>query len=348
MSYIHVAGTNGKGSVATKIAKALEFSGYRVGLYTSPHLFCFRERIQIQGEKIPEEAVERGVQKWRPFLKDAPLFDLTTKLAFDYFCEQAVDVAVIETGIGGRLDATNVITPILSIITSIGWDHMKHLGNTLEAIAFEKAGIIKPGVPVVVGSKAQYASIRRTAQEKGSPLFVAPETQGFYDDENRATASCALSILEEHFNISEEAKEAGLKIRPPCRFEECQGAILDVAHNPDGFQRLFEGLRIHFPNRSLRLVLGLSEDKDVEGCLKLVADHAAHVHLVQAESKRTATTELLARTLQRLNFTAFSQEVSVAEGIKKAAPEKELLVVCGSFYIMQEAKVALGLHCNLM
>ncbi|RZJ27579.1 MAG: bifunctional folylpolyglutamate synthase/dihydrofolate synthase, partial [Flavobacterium sp.] len=150
---IHVAGTNGKGSTSHMIASVLMEAGYKTGLYTSPHLKDFRERIKIDGQNIPEEFVIDFIKQHKPFFEshDLSFFEMTVGLAFEYFKEQKVDVAVIETGLGGRLDSTNIITPVLSVITNIGFDHMAILGNTLESIATEKAGIIKPNVPVVIG-----------------------------------------------------------------------------------------------------------------------------------------------------------------------------------------------------
>ncbi len=340
---IHIAGTNGKGSVATKIAKILEYSGYRVGLYTSPHLFCFRERIQIRGEPIPEEAVVHGMEKLFSLSAGFTLFELTTLLAFDYFRAQQVDVAIIEAGLGGQLDATNIVLPLLSIITSISRDHTEVLGESLEAIAFEKAGIIKPRIPVVIGPQAQFAPIFQKARETNSPLEVAavPGGRGFYDEENRAIAAAAIPILERYFTLLEAAKIDGLNVRPPCRFETCQGAILDVAHNPEGFRRLFEALRLHFPQRPLRVLLGLSEDKEIDLCLGIAAAQAVHIHLVQADSKRAASAELLASRLRYLGYPSFSIEKSISSAVRRAAREQELLVVCGSFFIMRASKRAI-------
>ncbi|MCB1113166.1 MAG: bifunctional folylpolyglutamate synthase/dihydrofolate synthase [Chlamydiia bacterium] len=242
---IHIAGTNGKGSVSIKIAKGLEASGYKVGLYTSPHIACFRERIQINGKKIPEEAV----LKLLPDHEEGSFFEITTWLAFRWFCEEQVDYAVIETGLGGRWDATNIIRPILSIITSIGMDHTEILGDTLEKIATEKGGIIKPGVPVISGPKADYypEALRVTGDFKT------------YEEENCAIAKRALEWL----GVS--TIEEGLKARQPCRMEWVLGRVLfDVAHNPPAFEKLAKELK----GQKFSVVAFFSPDKDQSSCLR--------------------------------------------------------------------------------
>ncbi|HEU4469900.1 MAG TPA: folylpolyglutamate synthase/dihydrofolate synthase family protein [Flavisolibacter sp.] len=176
---IHVGGTNGKGSVSHMLAAVLQAAGYRTGLYTSPHLYDFRERIRIDGQMVPEDFVTAFVAENRALIEsvEPSFFEITVAMAFDYFAKQQVDIAVIEVGLGGRLDSTNIIRPELCVITNIGWDHMNLLGNTLEAIAFEKAGIIKPGIPVVIGSKQRetYDVFASAAKERGAPIFFAED-----------------------------------------------------------------------------------------------------------------------------------------------------------------------------
>lgn len=176
---IHIAGTNGKGSVSHMLAAILQTAGYKTGLYTSPHLKDFRERIKINGEMIAEKSVVDFTQRIIPLIEkiEPSFFEITVGMAFDYFENEKVDIAIIETGLGGRFDSTNVITPELSIITNIGWDHMNMLGNTLEKIAFEKAGIIKPGVPIIVGEVTSDIQkiFAEVSSEKKSPLFFAAD-----------------------------------------------------------------------------------------------------------------------------------------------------------------------------
>mmetsp|Transcript_39400 Transcript_39400/g.79563 ORF Transcript_39400/g.79563 Transcript_39400/m.79563 type:complete len:534 (+) Transcript_39400:21-1622(+) len=306
---VHVAGTNGKGSVAWKIARALREAGYRDGLFVSPHLASFRERIQIGGTMISEEEVSTGL----PWIYDlcrehsvpATFFELTTALAFHHF--KAAEVVVLEVGLGGRLDATNVVTPTVSVITSIGLDHTRILGDTVEEIALEKAGVMKPGVPVVVGPRVPQSVLKARALEVGSPFHQLTSPQGStadFDDENSDIARstlrllCALPGFE---RLDERCIEVGLATRPPCRFEELNvswdpikrqaqlhadkqsdadkvdaasgtGAhvILDVGHNPPALQGLVARLAKAFPGRPLRFVLGMSRDKDIGECVGLL------------------------------------------------------------------------------
>ncbi len=346
---IHVAGTNGKGSVVTKIAKALELSGLKVGRYTSPHLVDFRERMAVQGEWISEAAVVEGMQRLFDFIDEhkipATFFELTTLLAFDYFRANQVDVAVIETGLGGRLDATNIIHPILTVITSISRDHADLLGETLDEIAEEKAGILKPFVPVVLGARATYEPILKKAHELNCPCVVAPSELGFYDLENRATARAALDLLAEHFSVPNHAIEEGLSFRPASRFEKLGDVIFDVAHNPDGFTRLFEALDQQYPERSIFVVLGMSKDKEYEKCLSLVAKRAQKIFLIRAESGRAAETDELASTLIAEGYTKFVEGKKISSTVKLAMEEAKdaqaLLLICGSFFIMEEARQAI-------
>ena len=342
---IHVAGTNGKGSVSLKIATALQNSGYRVGLYTSPHLFHFNERIKVNLEPIDEESVNRGLQLLfsidEKLKLNATFFELATQLAFYHFQNREVDIAVIETGLGGRLDATNIIDPILTVITSISLEHTQMLGNDLETIAREKAGILKPSIPCVLGPKAHYQAIRERAYALECPLIAAEEAGPFFDDENRAIAKAALMALPSSINLSEASIEAGLGVRPPCRFEQRDNVIFDVAHNPDAFAHLVQALNLFFPDKKKRFLLGLCKDKDAPSCLRHVTPIAAHIHLVQAQSSRAASLDSLARDLEEQGFYAFSSHPHISEGMDEALPQAdlagELLIVCGSFYIIERS-----------
>ncbi len=318
---IHVAGTNGKGSVTTKIGKAYELQGFRVGVYTSPHLFTFRERIVINGEMISEEDVREGLREIFSSGIEATYFEILTFLAFNYFSRQRVDIAVIETGLGGRLDATNVITPILSVITSISEDHMPLLGTTLDEVAAEKAGIIKPGIPVVIGPRAQYKAI----MEKADELYIAKEVEGDFDDQNSEIARLALEVN------GIDCPEA-LKARLRCRFEQVGNVIYDVAHNVDGFKALFKAMELHFPGESITAIVGMSKDKNVEKCFRVLVEHCKHIHLVEADSPRAATKEELAAILDQMNYKAYTTG-TIEEGINTA----DRIVVCGTFFIMKDA-----------
>jgi len=264
---IHVAGTNGKGSVATKIAKALQNLGYKVALYTSPHIKTFQERIQINGEMISMEDAERLAKLvYNPTLS---FFDALTAMGFLYFAEKGVDYAVIETGLGGRFDATNVIVPIVSIITSIGLEHTAILGDTLEKIAWEKGGIVKPNVPLIVGPTA-------------APFFpgaITVKKEPLYSLENRSLAKRAL--LEMGF-----ACEAGLEVEPPCRFEKIGDLILDVAHNPAAFEKLKEALQYHYPNQKHPFYLAFSKDKDWQKCIQMIEPVAESITFLKTDHPR--------------------------------------------------------------
>lgn len=344
---IHIAGSNGKGSVALKIAKALELSGYKVGLYTSPHLFSPCERIMVDSVAIEKEELGEILQLCFEISDQMPLalkpafFELITVAAFAYFQRKRVDVAVIETGLGGRLDATNLIHPVLSVITSISREHVTLLGEELESIATEKAGIIKEKVPVVLGPKARVQPIYDRAACMQSPVFVSKKISDFFDEENSAVALLSLEHLASNFTFRAEVIAAGLAVRPPCRFERIGGALFDVAHNPEAIFSLLQALYSFFPHRAFRFLVGFSKDKEYARCLELIADVATHIHLVQADSPRAAPVEALKLAVCGEDPHLFSPHLSVQEGVSiaymEALANDELLVVTGSFYIMAEA-----------
>lgn len=316
---IHIAGTNGKGSTAHTLAAILQSAGYKVGLYTSPHLVDFRERIRVNGEKIDREFVAGWIRRIRRLHPEAGVtfsfFELTTIMAFCYFAWQKVDVAVIETGLGGRLDSTNIITPVLSVITNISKDHTALLGNTPAEIAAEKAGIIKPGVPVVIGrAEGDVEQVfRRTAAEKGSPIIFAGEVRpdfkglqsngmmhyadsrwgdlrgaltGACQSENAATVLAAVDILANQFPaIDTAAVAAGFS--GVCKLTGLMGrwmwlpdapvpTVCDTGHNKGGWQWLGPQLAELASKRRLRIVAGFVNDKDVKSILALMPADATY------------------------------------------------------------------------
>ncbi|MBF5058671.1 bifunctional folylpolyglutamate synthase/dihydrofolate synthase [Candidatus Neptunochlamydia vexilliferae] len=309
---VHVGGTNGKGTVCFKLAEVLKDNGYRVGLFTSPHLFTYRERIQINGKMIPEEEVFGRLSKILPLAEEPTFFDVTTLLAFDYFADEEIDVAVIEVGIGGRLDATNIVTPILSIITSIGYDHMAILGETLEEIATEKGGIIREGIPVIVGETAALPPIL----EKATDLTIARNNST--DIVRRALKKLPFSI-----DVGE-----GIRRRPPCRYEKRGDVIFDVAHNPTAFERLFKTVQREYPGKKIHLLLGLSKDKDVEDCLEVIERYTDHIALLPVEHPR-----LLPHEAFRIGTP-----LTAEKALTHAKQENAVAVVTGSFYIMSSLK----------
>jgi len=307
---IHVGGTNGKGSVAEKIAAGLRAEGFSVGLYTSPHISCVRERIRIDGEMISEEAALRHLSKiFREAIETYSFFDFLTALAFLYFREEKVDWAVVEVGLGGRLDATNVINPEMAIITSIGYDHMEILGSTLEKIACEKAAIAKRGIPFIAGPSA--------AKFFPNAEAVLP-IHGFYDAENSEIAAAALRRL----GVSERSIEIGIRARPECRFEMIGDTILDAAHNVPAFQRLIEALELHFPGEKFHFIVAFSKDKDWQTCLNLIRPMAAKISFVNSHPRFAPLGG--GPLLDALGT------VDVRE------------VICGSFYLMDEARRSIG------
>ncbi|TXG75984.1 hypothetical protein E6Q11_05680 [Candidatus Dojkabacteria bacterium] len=297
---IHIGGTNGKGSVATKVAASLMREGHRVGLYTSPHIFDFRERIQINGQLISHEAVHRHLSHiFEEDTESLSFFSLLTAMAFLYFREERVDWAVIEVGLGGLYDATNVICPSACAITSIGWDHMEVLGNTLEEIARNKGAIAKSGVPFVAGPSA-------------APFFpqaIHVQRHNPYDLENQEIARAVLSTIGVH-------NPKGLKEKPPCRFEWRGDVLFDTAHNPEGFLRLLEALEYHFPGQKFYFAVAFSKGKDFQSCLDLIRPHAQGIFALRGDHEKLVKPE-------ELNLP-----------IEETLPEVRPLVVCGSFYIM--------------
>jgi dihydrofolate synthase / folylpolyglutamate synthase len=327
---VHIAGTNGKGSVSTKIARALQANGKKVGLYTSPHIASFHERIQINGRPIPEQAVDRLLKKIVDLAQEIPsYFELLTLLAFCYFAEEKVDFAVIETGMGGRWDATNIILPVLSVITSIDFDHMAYLGNSLEAIAYEKAGIIKPGVPVLIGPYAQPEEVfEKEAERVKSPLFQVDGSFAHYEEENQAIARKALYLLP--FPLEQKSIDIGLSAVPPCRFEKIGDdplVILDAAHNPNGLKRVFERLDTAYPGQKVRVLAGFSADKAIQEATEIIQSHSVALHLTHTDHFR-------------LSKLGVPLENAFEEAYLLAKKHQEILLVCGTFFIMDRARSA--------
>ncbi len=377
---VHVGGTNGKGSVAFKLAKALEYSHIRTGLFVSPHIASFRERMQVDGQLITEKEVEELLGEVMRVREaegiPATFFEVTTALAFCFFARRQLGASVVEVGLGGRLDATNIIArPRLSVITSIDLEHTKILGNTIEAIAREKAGIIKPGVPVVLGPRVPHALLGEIAGQRQAPVLLVPKgPYSSFEEENTAIARTALNYLRTSepalpWKGDATALARGLSSRPPCRFEELERevggkkvrVVLDVGHNPPAIRRLFERLysATHARPTSaaaqgpVRLVLGLSADKDIPSCLQTIFEFVdpARLHIIQALHPRAAKPRDLVHAASALGSplpTTNYGYASIQEGIDAAlqaaatAPEEETVVVCGTFFIMGEVRQALG------
>ena len=310
---IHIAGTNGKGSTSHMLAAGLAACGLKVGLYTSPHLVDFRERMKIvEGDSfrmVPREFVEAFLDRWQDFFTEnkPSFFEITTGMAFDFFAAEAVDIAVIETGLGGRLDSTNVITPILSIITNIGLEHCEHLGYTLEAIAGEKAGIIKPGVPAVVGEFLPETRpvFEAKATACGSPLTFAVEAPpclelkvsdldlpGDYQERNLCTLSAAVGVLQPMLSLDLAAFRTGVcaaarRTGLHGRWETLREAdpvagkakiICDTGHNAHGLRWVAEQIdRISCDYGNVFFILGLAREKDLSAIIPLLPRNVSYI-----------------------------------------------------------------------
>ncbi len=357
LRFIHIAGTNGKGSVAAMCSSVLATAGYRTGLYTSPHLVSLCERFQINGQPIVEADVVRLVKKLRPVFeatqpRPATFFEVMTILALEYFREQKVEVIVWETGLGGRLDATNVVTPLVSVITNIAFDHMQYLGGTLEKIAGEKAGIIKPRIPVVTGADGVALNvIRQVCTTSKSSLTVITNGDnrtsllGQHQAVNCAVAEAALRASG--LNITDEQMWDGLaQTRWPGRFQIVHRkpiVVLDGAHNAAGAASLADTLDKHFQGKRLALVFGVLRDKNYDAMCQILAPLAVMIASTRVGSERTSDPAELAQLCRQANPCAI---VEVFQNIEKAyqaaCTQAEVVVITGSLFLVGEAMNRLG------
>jgi dihydrofolate synthase/folylpolyglutamate synthase len=365
---IHIAGTSGKGSVAVKIAKALELSGYRVGLYLSPHIHSLRERITINGSNISKikftEILNRIIDLASSNNIQVVWFDLLTCVALDYFSQENLDFIVIEAGIGGRFDSTNIITPLISVITALNLDHKDVLGESIEEIAYEKAGIIKPNVPVILGPRVPAAIFIKEANKTKSRLWQLQGEFETFDAENQTIAKAVLNHLSDSYAINPEAIKKGIKKNLPCRLEILtqkmlpkwqhrpfpKAIILDGAHNPDKLVALFRSLRKRYPKTGFQVLFSLAKNKDLSACLQIVANKATHIHLSEmADSSFLASGEILLEELNKLkvNRKQVTLNASLAEAIALAAANHQILVVCGTFRIMSAIFEQLGIEAEV-
>ncbi len=358
---IHIAGTNGKGSCSHTLAAILQEAGYKVGLYTSPHLIDFRERIRVNGQPVPEAYVIRFVEEERAFFEPLhpSFFELTTAMAFRYFAEEKVDVAVVEVGLGGRLDCTNIIRPDLCIITNISLDHVQFLGDTLEKIAGEKAGIIKPGIPVVIGETTPETRpvFQKKAEEVGAPIHFAEEEvkevhpdweyelKGLYQEKNRRTLWAALPLLQEGgYQISESDIQAGFAHVVELtglmgrwqKLQEHPTVVCDTGHNVGGIQYIAEQLRRQVFRR-LHIVIGMVNDKDVRGVLALLPREATY-YFTQASVKRALPAGQLASLAAEagLQGTCYPDVPSAIRAAQKESLPEDFIFVGGSSFIVAD------------
>lgn len=372
---VHVGGTNGKGSVACMISAILMDAGYRVGRYTSPHLVSFTERIAINDEPITENDVvdltayirekTEGEDRNRFFT----FFDFTTALAFEYFSREKTDISVVEVGLGGRLDSSNVIHPLVSVITNVAFDHMDYLGETIEEIATEKAGIIKDRVPVVTGADGiALRIIEETAREHKSPVYLMgrdfmcrkvkeqrcsysgpgkelPDLfvnlKGDHQLTNAALALCATEVLSsEKFTMDDASMCRALAtLRWPGRLEvvkERPLVVLDAAHNPHGVHSLAGFMDMNFTGRRKIVIFGVMKDKEYEKMLKELRPRADVLILTRPETERALSPDRLKAALPHSVVTRDVR--SALDTAKKMAGDNDVIVVTGSFYTVGEAR----------
>lgn len=372
---IHVAGTNGKGSCSHSLAAVLQSEGYKVGLYTSPHLVDFRERIRVNGVCISEQYVVDFVEQEREFFEPLhpSFFELTTALAFKYFAEQEVDYAVIEVGLGGRLDCTNIITPVLSVITNISFDHTQFLGNTLALIAKEKAGIIKENVPVVVGEYTDEtkAVFEQVAKEKHTTIDFAQDTDeivsmsprnervvyqtrhwgciqselaGSYQSKNMNTILHAASHLMKQGIVNQENVADGLA--HVCSYTGLQGrwqqvcsnptVICDTGHNVGAWQYLGPQLN-KVKCRTLRIVFGMVDDKDIDQVLTMMPSNAVF-YFTRAQSKRAIPENIVKAKASKLGLhgNGYDTVGEAYEAALRDSHEDDFIFVGGSSYVVAD------------
>jgi len=356
---IHVAGTNGKGSTSHMLSSILQEAGYKVGLYTSPHLKDFRERIKINGKDISEEFVTNFINEHKFFFEsnDMSFFEMTVGLAFDYFAKEEVDIAVIEVGMGGRLDATNIITPLVSVITNIGLDHTQFLGNTLESVAFEKAGIIKPNIPAVIGEYTTETKpvFLAKAKECNSKIYFASDliTENYpsdligdYQMHNKKTVVEAITILntQKEFKITPEniksgllqvVKNTGLQGRWQ-QLGQFPKVICDTAHNKNGLEIVLKQIQKEKFD-ALHIVLGVVNDKDLDEILPLFPKNAFY-YFCKPNIPRGLDASILQKkaTMFGLKGEVYNYVTDAYQKAKHNAANSDLIFIGGSTFVVAE------------
>jgi dihydrofolate synthase/folylpolyglutamate synthase len=396
LRFIHVAGTNGKGSTCAMLESIYRAAGLRVGLFTSPHLVAFSERIQVNRQVIPEREIVRLVRNLQSLLEEAwgknvtagtasashlngspeselthganqhpTFFEVVTVMALQYFWAQKCDLVIWETGLGGRLDATNIVTPIASVITNIQFDHQNYLGETLASIAREKAGIIKPHVPVITGADSIEALqvINETAHKQTAPLTIVQRADtlrppldlltlpllGEHQKMNAAVALATVCALASELPIEDSAIRAGLaRVHWPGRLQlvkrsPTQQLLLDGAHNVGGAEMLADALREYFPNLEPSLVLGILRDKDWARMCEMLAPLASRIVLVPVHSERSAEPHGLAEICSRANCKAEVLECPSLAAALELTEHDPFVTIAGSLYLVGEAMELLHL-----
>ena len=353
---IHIAGTNGKGSTAHMLTSVLQEAGYKVGLYTSPHLKGFRERIKVNGKMITEQEVVGFVKESKTIFEEMELsfFEFTVAMAFDYFAKEKVDIAIIETGLGGRLDSTNIIKPELSIITNIGIDHTNLLGNTIEKIAAEKAGIIKENTPIIIGRKQKETNtiFQNIAKEKNAHLIYTNPQQNYvtdlkgeYQKENINTTIAAIEqLLEQGWVINRSNIEQGLlktitNTQLLGRWQTLSKSpdiICDTGHNEDGIKQISKQLK-NTKFEQLHFVFGTVNDKNLDSILSHLPKNACY-YFCQADIVRAMNAQELKNKAKafNLNGDAFTSVKQALDNAKGCANKDDLIFIGGSTFIVAE------------
>lgn len=356
---IHVAGTNGKGSTSHMLASILQEAGYKVGLYTSPHLKDFRERIKINGQEITETFVCDFIRVNKSFFESNAIsfFEMSVGLAFDYFSKEKVDIAIIEVGMGGRLDATNIITPLISVITNIGLDHTQFLGNTLEAVAFEKAGIIKPGLPVIIGEytiETKPVFLAKAAETKSDIYFASDlittthpsDLIGSYQIHNKKTVLQTIAILnnQTEFNIQQDhiikgllqvVKNTGLQGRWQ-QLGVSPKVVCDTAHNKEGLSIVMDQLsKENF--EQLHIVFGVVNDKNLDQILPLLPKNAIYYFTKPNNPRGLPAEELYSKaTASGLTGQVYNSVTTAYKKALQAATDKDMIYIGGSTFVVAE------------
>ncbi|WP_108866609.1 bifunctional folylpolyglutamate synthase/dihydrofolate synthase [Aquimarina aquimarini] len=355
---IHVGGTNGKGSVSHMLASVMQEAGYKVGLYTSPHLKDFRERIRVNGEKVPKAYVVDFIASHQRYFETNQLsfFEMTVGMAFQYFATSEVDIAIIEVGLGGRLDSTNIITPEISVITNIGLDHTRFLGDTISKIAKEKAGIIKKNIPVVVGKTIKDAEevFIETSRKLHSRLYIAEDFEGEtytsdlkgdYQKENIKTVLQTVDVMKSvGWEISDKSiKEGLLQVRKNTHLlgrwhilQEEPKVICDTAHNEDGLLFVMKQLSDEKYDR-LHIVLGVVDDKDLDTILPLFPMHAQY-YFVKPDILRGLDAEKLKKKAVEFNLVGkkYDSVTDAYESALQQATSNDVVYVGGSTFVVAE------------
>jgi len=355
---IHVAGTNGKGSVCAIIFYILREAGYKVGMYTSPHLKKFNERIRVDNHFITDKEIVDYFLKVKPYITNQSFFEITTAMAFLYFKENNVDYAVLEVGLGGRLDATNVVTPLISVITNIGLEHTDLLGNTVEKIAFEKAGIIKQNVPVITGVKGNALKvIKKIAKQRKAPLTIPKQfgyvnfknLNGTFQQENKDIALTTIEILIKNnlIKLNETQIQNGIKKTEwPGRMDFIEkNVLIDGAHNPDGFKVLKKELLIFEETRKIQnfiFVVGAQSTKDINEMLKIINPLVSSIIFTKSDNPKASKPQELLRIFNKINYNKKSKAKIInnpknaLDYARKIIKKNELIVATGSIYMIGE------------